>query len=211
MIEICHCVRCGHNWATRKGRPPRVCPTCKSPYWDKPMWKFVKRLDEEAASMKVILGSNDFFGVPFPLVLADRFFHMYAEEGRWKLDVFRWDEEARQAIYEVKASKPQMDNIEANPPGIVTFSGESDGGFLFKFRPKPGVSQIFGKVPVPGEVEVKINDQSIRVNRGNTTLVTFTRNTMTGLPIGIQVGADGSIGMGVNRLPDGMQLARRSA
>lgn len=28
------CLRCSHEWAT-KGEP-RVCPKCKSPYWDKP-------------------------------------------------------------------------------------------------------------------------------------------------------------------------------
>jgi len=49
------------------------------------------------------------------------------------------------------------------------------------------------------------------VNRGNTTLVTFARNVMIGIPIGIQVGADGSIAMGVSRLPEGLRLARRSA
>lgn len=161
--------------------------------------------------MKVILGSNDLLGVPFPLVLADRFFHMYAEKGGWKLDVFRWDEEARQPVYEVLASEPQMDNIRTNPTGIVTFNRESDNAFLFKFRPKPGVSQIFGKVPMSEELEVRIDDHSIRVNRGNTTLVTFARNVMIGIPIGIQVGADGSIAMGVSRLPEGLRLARRSA
>jgi hypothetical protein len=29
----------------------------------------------------VQLGGNDFFGVPFPLVLADRFFHIYSHRG----------------------------------------------------------------------------------------------------------------------------------
>ncbi len=31
------CERCRHEWVPRKGRPvPRVCSSCKSPYWDKP-------------------------------------------------------------------------------------------------------------------------------------------------------------------------------
>jgi len=31
------CLRCGHEWLPRdKTRDPRVCPKCKSPYWDKP-------------------------------------------------------------------------------------------------------------------------------------------------------------------------------
>ncbi len=31
------CERCGHEWVPRdKSREPRVCPHCKSPYWDRP-------------------------------------------------------------------------------------------------------------------------------------------------------------------------------
>jgi len=30
------CLRCPHEWVPRKpDQPPRVCPSCKSPYWDK--------------------------------------------------------------------------------------------------------------------------------------------------------------------------------
>ena len=29
------CERCGHKWIPREEKPPRVCPHCKSPYWDK--------------------------------------------------------------------------------------------------------------------------------------------------------------------------------
>lgn len=30
------CERCGHQWAPRDAGKPRVCPKCKSPYWDVP-------------------------------------------------------------------------------------------------------------------------------------------------------------------------------
>jgi predicted Zn-ribbon and HTH transcriptional regulator len=32
------CTRCGHEWVPRKNRAtePRVCPRCKSPYWNRP-------------------------------------------------------------------------------------------------------------------------------------------------------------------------------
>jgi len=158
----------------------------------------------------VDLGGNDFFGVPFPVVVADRFFHIYEDRnGRFSIDVFRWDEALQQPGYEVRASKPLRDNIDANPTGIVTFAQEGSGVFLFKFRPKPGVSQIFGRVPVPGEVTVRITDRELVVMRGDQRVVTFISNSVTGCPIGIEVGADGSVGFGVNRLPDGMVLARR--
>jgi Zn finger protein HypA/HybF involved in hydrogenase expression len=28
------CLRCQHEWIPRTRRKPRVCPKCKSPYWD---------------------------------------------------------------------------------------------------------------------------------------------------------------------------------
>ena len=154
------------------------------------------------------LGSNDFFGVPFPLVLADRFFHIYLTASGFKLDLFRWDEESQRPFYEVKASIPQTDNISTNPTGIVTFSEPTRGTFQYKFRPKPGVSQIFGKVPINKEFEVLINDRMITVMAANKNICTLQRNQFSGLPIGIQVGADGSIAIGVSRLPNGMKLIR---
>lgn len=34
------CERCGHEWIPRDlKRRPRVCPKCKSPYWDVPKEK----------------------------------------------------------------------------------------------------------------------------------------------------------------------------
>ena len=30
------CERCGHDWVPRNEPAPRVCPSCKSPYWDRP-------------------------------------------------------------------------------------------------------------------------------------------------------------------------------
>lgn len=32
-----HCQRCGHQWVRRRpDQPPRSCPRCHSPYWDRP-------------------------------------------------------------------------------------------------------------------------------------------------------------------------------
>ncbi len=158
--------------------------------------------------MNVSIGTNDFFGVPFPLVLADRFFHIYTTPTGFKLDIFRWDEQRKQPVYEVKASKPLADNISTNPTGIITFSEPAAGNFLYKFRPKPEVSQIFGKVPVGKEFVARISDQRIAVMVADTELCTLERNQFMGLPIGIQVGADGAIAIGVSKLPEGMILRR---
>jgi len=158
--------------------------------------------------MSIILGTNDFFGVPFPLVLADRFFHIYSTVSGFKLDIFRWDETSKQPTYEVKDSKPLTDNITTNPTGIVTFGEPTTGTFLYKFRPKPGISQIFGKIPVDNEFDVRINDHLIEVEVNGKTACTLQRNQFVGMPIGMQVYVDGSIGIGVNKLPEGMSLQR---
>ncbi len=40
LIEGYKCERCGHEWAPReKDQAPKVCPKCKSPYWDRPKKK----------------------------------------------------------------------------------------------------------------------------------------------------------------------------
>lgn len=39
------CTRCGHTWRPRTPltvRIPKVCPRCKSPYWDRERTKEVK-------------------------------------------------------------------------------------------------------------------------------------------------------------------------
>ena len=40
------CERCGHEWLPRQEEEPRVCPKCKSPYWNKP-----RRTGSEATSV----------------------------------------------------------------------------------------------------------------------------------------------------------------
>ena len=42
LIEGNRCYRCGHTWTQRDEEKPRICPKCKSPYWDKPKTKFTK-------------------------------------------------------------------------------------------------------------------------------------------------------------------------
>tara|TARA_Y100000310_G_scaffold345177_1_gene462394 strand:- start:6212 stop:6439 length:228 start_codon:yes stop_codon:yes gene_type:complete len=40
-VKIHHCLRCGHDWAARRGadgeyHQPKICPGCRSPYWNRP-------------------------------------------------------------------------------------------------------------------------------------------------------------------------------
>ena len=55
MVELlgCRC-RCGHEWLPRtKGDKPRVCPKCKSPYWNKPR---IRKLKKTAQGESAIVG-----------------------------------------------------------------------------------------------------------------------------------------------------------
>lgn len=37
QVEAYKCERCGHIWLPRNTeQEPRVCPSCKSPYWNRP-------------------------------------------------------------------------------------------------------------------------------------------------------------------------------
>jgi predicted Zn-ribbon and HTH transcriptional regulator len=35
LLPSLECKRCGHQWYPRGPKMPRVCPKCKSPYWNK--------------------------------------------------------------------------------------------------------------------------------------------------------------------------------
>ncbi|VVB53363.1 Uncharacterised protein [uncultured archaeon] len=38
IATMLQCLRCGHKWWPRKpGTIPVHCPSCNSPYWDKPV------------------------------------------------------------------------------------------------------------------------------------------------------------------------------
>lgn len=70
-----HCDRCGSDWAPRKpGREPRVCPYCKSAYWNQPRcadvpedyqvtckWKAIE-LDAKTVEYKFSRARKDFEG-----------------------------------------------------------------------------------------------------------------------------------------------------
>ena len=40
------CIRCEHSWYQRKPEQPRICPKCKSPYWDLERQKDLKAKEE---------------------------------------------------------------------------------------------------------------------------------------------------------------------
>ena len=45
------CKRCGHDWIQRGIELPKVCPRCKSPYWNK---KRRKETDKKLSNRVVI-------------------------------------------------------------------------------------------------------------------------------------------------------------
>lgn len=50
------CERCGHEWVPRKGGTPKLCPKCRSAYWDIP--KGVGR-DGKAVASSGLPKTND--------------------------------------------------------------------------------------------------------------------------------------------------------
>jgi DNA-directed RNA polymerase subunit RPC12/RpoP len=46
------CYRCSHQWSPRKKKKPRVCPHCKSPYWDRPRQKDIIKYIIDDAKIK---------------------------------------------------------------------------------------------------------------------------------------------------------------
>lgn len=39
LLHGFQCIRCNHQWFPRKKEVAKVCPKCKSPYWDTPRRK----------------------------------------------------------------------------------------------------------------------------------------------------------------------------
>lgn len=47
------CERCEHEWVPRaKGEEPKVCPACKSPYWNTPRRTDRRKPGQRAAKRK---------------------------------------------------------------------------------------------------------------------------------------------------------------
>ena len=59
-IKAYQCERCGHMWVPRREEKPRVCPKCKSPYWDKPRKKpVVDKGNVILEEIIIVEGRND--------------------------------------------------------------------------------------------------------------------------------------------------------
>jgi hypothetical protein len=160
---------------------------------------------------KVNISSNVFHGVQFPLVVGDRYFSIYTDDlGELTLDVFWWDESTARPVYEVQAGVPSIDGVTSNRTGILTFA-KADGGFLFKFRPNPGQSQLFGLIPGSADtgLEVRCTDREVIARLDGKDLVTMSTGMISGYAIGIQIDENGSFSIGSNVLPPGMELVAR--
>lgn len=51
-VILCYakCERCGHEWKRRSADLPKVCPKCKSPYWNKERVRGVRKGAEGVTS-----------------------------------------------------------------------------------------------------------------------------------------------------------------
>jgi len=154
-----------------------------------------------------MIGSVDYFGVPFPLVLGDRFFHIPKNSFGFNVDILRWDTESRHHVYEVLNGRSVTSEVTWNLNATVTYKQITPKLFIYKFLPKLGISQISGKTPINKEFVAKIDENEITVIVDNITLASFKKSQVEG-PIGLKVDVNGSYVMGVSKLPDGMVLKR---
>lgn len=46
LRKVWKCDRCGHEWLSRNNDKPLRCAGCKSPYWDIPRKKEIKKQNE---------------------------------------------------------------------------------------------------------------------------------------------------------------------
>jgi hypothetical protein len=47
-VTAYRCSRCKRVWVPRAKKAPAVCPSCKSPYWDKPIERLTTSLAAKA-------------------------------------------------------------------------------------------------------------------------------------------------------------------
>jgi hypothetical protein len=48
------CLRCGNEWETRTEKKPKTCPGCKSPYYEKPLSNYWRKVREKNLKFKVL-------------------------------------------------------------------------------------------------------------------------------------------------------------
>jgi protein-arginine kinase activator protein McsA len=55
-----HCERCGHEWLPKRTekQEPKVCPKCKSPYWNSPKKQAAMTYEEFSSQIKAVLSSS---------------------------------------------------------------------------------------------------------------------------------------------------------
>lgn len=57
-ISVLECKRCGHEWPTKqKANRVKVCPKCKTPYWDR---LYREKAHEQVTEKKGKRHPNDF-------------------------------------------------------------------------------------------------------------------------------------------------------
>ena len=59
MITGLKCKRCSHEWVPRGSGTPKVCPKCKSPYWDTERRVKVSPLPIPTPSLDEMMAVND--------------------------------------------------------------------------------------------------------------------------------------------------------
>lgn len=136
--------------------------------------------------MKIIYGDKDFFGSPFPVVLGDRYVRVYENEIGLTLDVFRWDAAKKDGVYEILRGRPQA---------------AADANVKLDMKGGKFVLDVW-------TWSVQISDHDLELQKDGKTVQTLARDQFLTNMIGLQVGTDGAITSGVDKLPEGLEVER---
>ena len=147
------------------------------------------------------MGGNLMNDVLFPLVIGgeggDRFFHAYESSGALVWDVFLWHPDLHCPMYEIRRSRPAAPGgWDSLGQAVVYTANETD------------FDLTIGPADQPGQlIRIDLGDQkiiSIGPDGVRSAAVTAMGNVFSNAAIAFRFGADGSFGMGIGALPEGM-------
>lgn len=145
---------------------------------------------------EALIGSNQFYGVPFPIAIGDRYIHVAQRpDGSMTVQAFRWDPDTRTVEEET------LEQTDPDAPlTILPVAGH--GGVRLIAR----AAAVEGYVTNDSEAvayTILLQRDRIIIMRGDTTVAEFQDNTIVGVEVGIRIDADG-VSLG-GSLPEGFE------
>jgi hypothetical protein len=151
-------------------------------------------------------GGSKFARCSVPFAFRGRYFIVEGEGDQTTVSVVV--SEGGSPVFEMLRNEPggsSTASVSHGEAGVVTVTDAVSGEFLYKVRPGPQASIVFGTVQWP-ELEARVDDERIVV-RGKqgeevVDIIKATNCTFDGVGAGVLVGQDGKISMGAPVPPE---------